>query len=828
MTMIDHQVQIENTILAEAKTRLTNDNIKALQRGAWAESKLGIRYTRSAEVNTQFISGLISILTSPNTVGRRVVAHRLLQESHLEPSVISHLFSKALFNALALPVKRRVKKVSLCIRIGELLHDEVRIRHFASDKQRRALLKKLFKTFDKRTYPRAWRRRTILNYFHSEQIEWNSWSTRQKLVVGYALLVLFRDTTGLVEFKSTDAYVNPAPTLVDHFANAIRSRALDFTLYRPMVVPPKPWSEENLYRGGYISNAIKHYPLVKGTHQRRHATELVEHQDWSQIIPAINALQETAWQINDRMLEVLSYFALDRGGDIAGLPPSDPKPLPPAPAGYKVDEEITKAHDKICFLIHSYNREVISKRLACFATITLAEQYKRFDHVYFPHNLDSRGRAYPLPAFLNPQGPDYARALLEFSEPVSIDTEDAVCWLAITGANAFGHDKVPLQDRVHWAQDNEQMIFEIAADPKHDLRWTKASEPFMFLRFCLEWSDFWNHGYGYRSHYVGYVDATCSGLQHYSAMFRDEVGGRSVNLVPGLPRQDIYQDVADVVIDRCVAIGVDPDHADAAIAKALVRFGIDRKITKRQVMVVPYSGTFSSCMNYTRDAVTEKIKDGHACPWDHNDPFVHSRHIVVLSQLIWDAIDRVVIRGKEGMRFLNEVAKAHSKWANVAKRDLSLFEKSITWKTPDGFVVRHYRPDLKKSIVATWLDGNARVGLTIYDPSNRVSSKDMALALAPNFVHSLDANLLRASVMRGLDKSITQYGMIHDSFGVPVAQLPTLISECVKPAFIDMYTNHDPLTDLISRLDPSLDLPPPPSKGTLDLDGVMHNDFFFS
>ena len=36
--------------------------------------------------------------------------------------------------------------------------------------------------------------------------------------------------------------------------------------------------------------------------------------------------------------------------------------------------------------------------------------------IYFPHSYDSRGRVYPLPVGLSPQGSDAVKALLEYSE----------------------------------------------------------------------------------------------------------------------------------------------------------------------------------------------------------------------------------------------------------------------------------------------------------------------------------------------------------------------------------------------------------------------------
>jgi DNA-directed RNA polymerase len=815
--MHDQQLQVEDRMFQEAHQRRDNDNQKHNKRQAWSESKIGRAYTTQS--TSKYVHTVEQVLKDydPSKSGSNRRAVRLMAESGLEPAVLAYLFSKTLYNMMPLTHRRRLKVTTLCMKVGETVHDELRIRFFAQADNRKALLKKLFKTFDKRTYPRDWRKRTILNYFHAEQLSWNQWTQPEKLVIGHALLVWFRDTTNLVIAPRGATYVDPAPGLIQHIEEVMSSRVLDFMLYKPMLVPPRPWSLSNLFQGGYLSDKVKTYPLVKGTNEKD--KDRLMSKDWSEVIPSINALQETPWRVNRKVLDVLEWAMYQRGGGLAGLPLASDRKLPKEPEGYRVDEQITKDHDKLCFLIHSENREVKSRRLLTLSTIAIARAYRGEREIYFPHNLDSRGRAYPLPVFLNPQGPDSTKALLEFAQGEPIDNDVSACWLAIAGANAFGNDKVALQERVDWVQDNEEMIFSIAKDPKHDLRWQDASEPFQFLRFCFEWADFNRTGLGFVSHMVVPVDATCSGLQHYSAMLRDEVGGRSVNLVPGLSRQDIYQDVADKVIEQLMEDG-SQDAAD------WIKFGINRKTTKRQVMVVPYSGTFSSCMEYTREAVLEKIKEGHPIAWDMMNSEEHNRRIVMLSKLIWTAIDLVVIKGKEAMRWISDAARSYTAWANSSVRGTA-YEKRMTWTTPDGFEVVHYRADTKKNQVATYLDGNVRLRLAINEDTPRLSSKDMALAVAPNFVHSMDACLLRMSIMRGVKEGIQHYGMVHDSFGVHASKMSLFLAKCVKPAFVDMY-QQDVLQQFADKLPAELELEPLPTKGTLVLEDVRNSEFFFS
>jgi DNA-directed RNA polymerase len=111
--------------------------------------------------------------------------------------------------------------------------------------------------------------------------------------------------------------------------------------------------------------------------------------------------------------------------------------------------------------------------------------------------------------------------------------------------------------------------------------------------------------------------------------------------------------------------------------------------------------------------------------------------------------------------------------------------------------------------------------------TDTLSSKDMALAVAPNFVHSMDACLLRASIIKGMESGISDYGMVHDSFGVHATKMTQFLKECVKPAFVEMY-QQDVLQQFAARLPQVLELPPLPTKGSLVLEHVQDSEFFFS
>jgi len=73
--------------------------------------------------------------------------------------------------------------------------------------------------------------------------------------------------------------------------------------------------------------------------------------------------------------------------------------------------------------------------------INVARAFKDVEKIYFPHNVDFRGRVYPIPPHLNHMGADISRGILEFSkgEPLS---EKGLYWLKVHTANKMGKDKL--------------------------------------------------------------------------------------------------------------------------------------------------------------------------------------------------------------------------------------------------------------------------------------------------------------------------------------------------------------------------------------------------
>ena len=73
-------------------------------------------------------------------------------------------------------------------------------------------------------------------------------------------------------------------------------------------------------------------------------------------------------------------------------------------------------------------------------------------------------------------GADINRGILTFSDGKRIG-EDGLFWLKVHFANKWGKDKLPLHERAKYAEDMEETIHRVAGDPRKNLEWLQAENP---------------------------------------------------------------------------------------------------------------------------------------------------------------------------------------------------------------------------------------------------------------------------------------------------------------------------------------------------------------
>lgn len=814
----EEQIRLEQEMRDLGISRFNKENLRAKEQGNFSETIVASQFLKNYLIpfSKNIEDWLRSV--SSGSPGRRHVAAKCLRE--LDTDTTAYLFTKAVLNKVpTTSLHKPCSFTSLAIYGAGLLHDELRLRHF--EKNWRAYVRSLWADFDKRETLRHKRKEQVRRKFAEAQLEWEHWTPTQLLHIGAKLIEIFASTTGdikietHVEKKRQRTVVSPTQEMLDKLDKRHAGLEAVFTVFLPMVVPPLEMDLSRSSTGQYLTRHVHPYPLVKSS-TRAYREQLTDEQV-DHLCRTVNALSNTPWRVNKRVLEALNYvYGLNQC--LAGLPSSDKEEKPPIPAGLLPDDrssELSKEYRKQCFLYYDKERRSLSKRINVNKVIEIARRFSKYDAIYFPHDADSRGRLYPKPALLNPQGPDFAKGVLMFAKGEPLEDEYGVAALAFHGANCAGQDKLAISERVQWVHENEELILSCAENPLDDLRWTSMDAPFQFLAFCFEWAGYKKEGYSFISYLHVDVDATCSGLQHFSAMLRDEEGGRYVNLTATEERQDIYQRVADKALASIKADNENPELRDA-----WVKFGMSRSITKRSVMVVPYSGTFHACMQYTADAVQERLEEGEENPWP--DDYL-STFTVYGAKHIWAAIEDTIVAATKAMKWISTLARL------VGKSDVI---NRIEWTTPVGFPVHQRKVKLEARRVKTWFDGSV-IKPSLTSQTDELDPRQMASSIAPSFVHSLDAAHMMLSINYAKLNGIDNFAAVHDSFGCHARHL-SVFNACIREAFVDIYEQHDVILEFYTEVRPLIsdeyleDVPPIPQKGTLDIHEVLDSEFFFS
>lgn len=752
--------------------------------------------------------------------GRRHTAAKYLEE--FDPDVVAFITCQEVFSGVTL---RSVYQY-VAARIGRRLEEELRLARFEKDKP--ALYTKVQENLEKNPqgFKKIVRKKTLIHAMNKFDVQWQKWPHDAHFHVGFKLIELLIQSTGLVQvvrspdYRNTKLYLTATPELTDLLVRYKAKAEFMYPSRQPMLVPPKPWS--TLEDGGYYNPRLQ-YKLVV-TQTKGHFQEL-RNNIMPEVYEAVNTLQATPWKVNATMLKTVQEV-WDSGLMVKGLPLKRDIPLPVRPF---TSEKGTPLSDEQKLAWGKYQAEAAdvfrqnlkhgSKRMQVIKTLLLAEKFAPYNAIWFPVRLDFRGRMYAVPNHLNAQGSDLSKSLLVFAEGKPVD-ERGEFWLAVHLANTFGFDKVGLDERESWARANSWKIEQVGDDPLTNLWWTEADKPFQFLAACLEWNAYLQAKYNgetYVSHLPIMVDGSCNGLQHFSAMLKDEVSGAYVNLVPSPKPQDIYQRVADGVSEflrntcnTATSTGFEQQWLD---------YGIDRKIAKRPTMVLPYGGTRDAVRNYILDAVLEQDEEARKNPGHGKvNPFGKETKKAVgfLATVMWKVMGEVVVGPMEAMKWLRKAAQIVSKPGDMP----------MTWRVPSGFLVQQLYYDISKRRVKTRV-GDTTLKLTVQDKGTSLDKKKQATALAPNFVHSMDAAALMLTINLAKRLGVTSFAAIHDSYGTHAADMD-MLQVCLRDVFVEIYRDGSTLQKFASGLYAPEELPAPPPQGTLNVEEVRNCEYFFA
>ncbi len=821
MPTIHDQLAWEERMISHGVERYRNQQDKAVEGGRTHETSAGSRLLRSYVLQ---VSDHIKLyLEGKHPERRRNKYAKLLETLDTDKTALFAL--KAVINTMYHPQPTQ----SILINIGRAVEDELRFSKFQTEHK---------EYYDQ--IVRDWERKNTENYRHKHRVltfksnqedsfNWEPWPKDVHLRVGGLLISLLMEVCDLVETVHVnrpkgrkEVFLAPTQKCIDWVSKHNEAMELTNPDKMPCIVPPADWV--SFEEGGYYSPLMRsRVPLVKTRgNSGRKQRELLDNAEMPIVYSAINAMQKTPWTVNSRVYEVMREVWHKNLG--IGMPRSQPYEMPkcPVPEDVKVSSLPEDDPQVAAFVqwkieareIHTMEKERVSQNLAVVRTIHMAKDMEDYDEFYYVYTCDFRGRVYCATSGLSPQGTDHGKALIQFADAKPLG-ERGLYWLKVHGANKWGEDKSSYDDRVRWIEERDDQWLRVAEDPiGNRALWQDADKPYQFLAFCFEYAEARSVGASYRSRLPIALDGSCNGLQHFSAMLRDEVGGKAVNLSPSDKPADIYQEVADVATEKLKRFRMlnDEFHGGAVnwleLFKSLGEEKMPRKLSKKPVMTLPYGSTRQACtetvFRWSQEVAPDFFEDGTSF-----------QHALYMTPILWGAIGEVVIAARGAMDWIQDCTGVLSK-SGIP----------VCYTTPIGFPVYQATYTYESRQIRTQINGSLKLRLA--EDTDKLDSRKQRQGSSPNFVHSIDATHMMMCVAAGVDEGISSFAMIHDDFGAHACEVDKW-QRIIREQFVKLHSENNVLEDFKVVHEEVLgeELPSLPATGKLDIRDVIVSPYFF-
>lgn len=657
------------------------------------------------------------------------------------------------------------------------------------------------------------RYRTFLKGGERLGIQWEAWSSNERVQAARLLCTILYDNTGLFLWRKTvDTdmyYIEPSPELKEHFQEMLES-ARAIVKYPPMLIQPLEWTGQ--YDGGYLTDWFRHNaPMCSIRYLKR------EHRKWilstlesptaAPVRSAMNKSQSVGYRVNTKVLSVLRKAVALRTG-ILGLPSSVPAPKPQFPFGESWDKTSATPEDLEQFsywkkqMANWYTLEAkrVGRSVGVLGYIEELVRYKDEEALYFPTFIDWRGRLY-FRSKLNPQSFDAVKGCLEFSNGVRLGSE-GLFWLKVHVANSCGYDKHSPELKVQWLDENWEAIQNFLDNP-YDVDAPDPETAFTLLQagYALQDALSLDNPEDYVCHVPVAMDATCSGLQHFSALTRDPIGAYHTNLIDNNKEQksDIYVQVADV------AKGIFNDtEDDVNVLDFWSTREITRNMAKNPVMVYVYGAKLINNI----DTLALQLSEVGVQPIEADGKILYSinRLATPVAKALRAGVEQTVPAATEMMKYLQRVVRSKK-------------TECLRWVSPVGVPVVNW----SDKIIKKRLDIRSMgvVNIQYLWNSSEYCTRSAADGISPNFVHSMDSSHLCMTV------NAFEYDIqpIHDSFACHAAYVSDM-HRVIRETFVELYQGFN-IEDVLQFNEVDTEELPVPVQGLFDLETVLDAPYMF-
>lgn len=595
-------------------------------------------------------------------------------------------------------------------------------------------------------------------------------------------------------------------------------RSLISTEETRMLCPPDPWT--NLGDGGYLSIRRKAAaPMLNIRKIRKPNRAAVAEAFTAEKMPVVfsagNYLQAVAYSLHAPTRDAV-VRVWQTGGGVLGVPSVKGPQKPSFPYAETWSKEEAPPEEVQVF--SAWKRSVAAhyddlrewrgkvREVGSF----LRSVHDADGPYWFPVHCDSRGRWYyrGLP---NPQGSDLAKAVLHFQAKKPLG-QLGVYWLKVHIANSFGFDKDRMDDRARWTEQHWAAIARALDAPEDAPEVWGKDAPWCMFAAAWELREAYRSGnpLTYETGIPVHMDATCSGLQHFSALLRDPVGGLYVNLTDPTgtgPKQDIYTRTAAACLHLISRDMASDDPAIAQLAAWCVDVGIPRELAKKPVMTYVYGATLRGTAEYVEQVLSKGLLADKGKTWiEESRRFEHCMYI---AKKLFQGIAAAVPAAAAAMHWLKDIARQQPSG------------ERMTWHTPTGFWVQHDYQDFTDRRIMLNACGVVHVWVREWNSGTRAHA--MQNAISPNFVHALDASHLTMVANRMKEAQLDMVA-IHDSFGTHPSDVSAM-QLMIREEFVRLYLHSNLLGEFLWEVGSTGE---PPTRGNLDLTEVLNSEFVFS
>lgn len=380
---------------------------------------------------------------------------------------------------------------------------------------------------------------------------------------------------------------------------------------------------------------------------------------------------------------------------------------------------------------------------------------------YEYHYIDFRTRVYPRANYFNHASSKLNKSLFLFKDKKKLGAKG---WneLLIHIANCYGKDKLTLEKRIAFVEDNIDLFVDMTRDPIDDRRWMEADDAFGFLAAIIELRNAVDSGneYEYESGLPCAIDSSCSAVQVFCLLTRNRKYGKLCNLTRTSKRGDYYDYIGGHTWKRLEA----SDDPRAQLWLSLTEK--QRAIVKRSAMVYFYNaGPDTMGDNIFADFFTE---DGFEMMSLDDARF--------LGKMIYEVCEEE----------MGELAALKALFTRIgldhADRNEDLIVSSWATKAP---MVQVYRQKTSGRI-SVFLPKKMRLRYNLVDPKDRIVMKHVKQGSCPNLTHFHDAQIVHQTILKAIQGGYA-ISTIHDSFSTVPGSMDQLRKD-VRQATVDIFS----------------------------------------